>query len=67
MCMCVCKRYLWGFVVHGTASFGKLFHVFEYLVFHFRRQAGELLRVDVHGVWVPVRVSLRDSEPPTNI
>lgn len=42
------EQYLWWFVVHGPASFGKLFHVFENFVFHFRRQAGELLRVDVH-------------------
>lgn len=37
------QHYLWRFVVHGPASLGKLFHVFEYLVFHFRRQAGKLL------------------------
>lgn len=41
--VCEGELYLWRFVVHGPTSFGKLFHVFEDLVFHFRRQAGELL------------------------
>lgn len=56
-------RYLWRFVVHSPASFGKLFHVFEYLMFHFQRQAGKLLRVDIYRVGVFICFSpLRQSE-----
>lgn len=53
------KKYLWRFLIHGPASFGKLLHVLEYLVFHFRGQAGKLLRIDVHWVGVSVRLSLK--------
>lgn len=42
------ELYLWRLLVHRPASFGKFFHVFEYFMLHFRRQAGKLLRVDVH-------------------
>lgn len=53
------KKYLWRFVVHGPTSFGKFFHIFQYLMFHFRRQAGKLLWVDVHWISSSRRFSLK--------
>lgn len=48
------QRYLWRLAVHGPAPFGKLLHVFEYLMFHFERQADKLLRVNVHRVGIVI-------------
>lgn len=52
------KLYLWRLLIHSSASFGKFLHVFEYFMLHFRRQAGKLLRVDVHRVGVVVQLPL---------
>lgn len=48
------KWYLWRFLVQSPTFFGKLLHVFQYLMFHFRGQAGKFFWVDIHRVGVIV-------------
>lgn len=50
---------LWWWVVHDSTPFAKLLHVFENLMSDLWRQTEKVLRVDINGVGVVIKVILK--------